>query len=213
MKSFLKVFLFVGILGDTAELKAWDYESLEPLFRDQLSEGGAVSFPLRPDESDELDGRFVTVGQMIKGSREGIWVVINDKEDAEKFVDGVLESKVIEEGENLIVAAQRTKVGGPKGSYRYTLRHELTPMIRADFSFVEGEMRNVIGSWWIFDGPDSDTFLVVYSLFIDPGLFAPQFVVKSGMKKSMPGTLLSMQREVLRRRNLSVQEEKKEGTE
>lgn len=165
----------------------------------RLEKGEAVVLPHRPDESTKIDKRFVTVAKLISGTRAEIWTVINDKEDAENFIDGVLASKVIEEDENSLVVEQETYVGGPKGSYRYKLRHRFTGMERADFTFIEGEIKDVEGAWWIFDWPVEGKFLVLYSLYIDPGVFAPQFIVKSGMKKTMPETFKSIEREVLRR--------------
>ncbi len=138
------------------------------------------------------------------GTRPEIWTVINDKEDAENFLDGVLESRVIEEGDDSLVVEQVTHVGGPKGAYRYKLRHRFTGMERADFTFIDGEIKNVEGTWWIFDWSVEGKHLVVYSLHIDPGAFAPQFIVKSGMKKTIPETFKSIEREVLRRQKLAA---------
>lgn len=177
------------------------YSRLPEEVQKELQEGKAVLLERRPDETAEIDKRFVTMAGLLTGSRSLIWEVIHDKENAEKFLDGVLESKVIEEEGNEILVAQKTHVGGPKGAYRYTLRHKLDPMKRADFSFVEGEIKNVLGSWWIYEAPDPEKMLVVYSLHIDPGVFAPQFVVKRGMKKTIPATLASIQKEVTRRQN------------
>ena len=167
-----------------------------------------VVLPHRPDESATIDKRFVTVAKLMNGTRSEIWTVINDKEDAELFLDGVLESKVIEQDENSLVVEQVTHVGGPKGSYRYKLRHRFTGMERADFTFIDGEIKNVEGTWWIFDWPTEGKNLVVYSLHIDPGAFAPQFIVKSGMKKTIPETFKSIEREVLRRQELVAEAER-----
>ncbi|MEM7600764.1 MAG: SRPBCC family protein [Verrucomicrobiota bacterium] len=194
--------LGILLLSSIDDVFAFDYKSLAQEVKDGLLTGEVVSLEKRPDEDLEVDKRFITLAQILEGTQREIWEVIHDKEDAELFVDGVLESRVIEESENEILVAQKTQVGGPKGAYHYQLRHKLTPFFRSDFKFVTGEMRDVIGSWWILDGPDVDHSLVVYSLHIDPGFFAPQIVVKRGMRKSMPGTLRSMQREVLKRREL-----------
>jgi hypothetical protein len=181
----------------------WDIESLSEEVQATLLEGKPALLSRRPDESGEIDKRFVTMAMLMKGTRAEIWEVIHDKEDAEVFLDGVLESEVIEEGENEMIVKQRTRVGGPKGSYVYTLRHKLTPMEQTDFTYEGGELRDVIGTWWIYEGPDGESgeaHLVVYSLHIDPGIFAPQIVVRRGMKKTIPATLTSIQKEVLRRR-------------
>ena len=189
--------LLVGLMATYGIAEEFPWLGKEQ--RTQLDSGQFVVLGQRPDETDSIDHRFVTVAKTVTGSRQVIWEVINDKENAADFIEGVLESKVIERGENRILVEQLTHVGGPKGSYRYRLLHELTPMSRADFTYAGGELRNVLGSWWIFDGPDSSTFLVVYSLHIDPGFLAPQVVVKSGMRKSMPKTIQAIADEVTRR--------------
>ncbi|HRQ89072.1 MAG TPA: SRPBCC family protein [Bacteroidia bacterium] len=170
----------------------------EPVAK-RLASGECVVLERRPDETGSADHRFVTVARLVKGSRRTIWETIHDKEHAADFLDGVLESTVVERKGNEILVEQRTHVGGPKGDYRYRLRHTLKPMWRADFSYDGGELKDVAGTWWIFDGPSPETCLVVYSLHIDAGLFAPQPIVKAGMRKSMPGTMACIAREVARR--------------
>lgn len=167
---------------------------------ESLRKGGGVVLHRRPDETpDKTDARFVTVAALVPGSRSRIWEVIHDKEHAAEFIDGVLESKVIERRENEILVEQVTRVGGPKGAYRYRLLHRLTPETKAVFTYSGGELKDVIGAWWIFEGPDPGHFLLVYSLHIDAGFFAPQAIVKAGMKKTMPRTIEAVAREVAKR--------------
>ena len=121
----------------------------------KLAAGETLLLSHRPDETGKnADDRFVTTARYFRGSRDRIWEVINDKESAATFIDGVLESKVIEREGNRILVEQRTRVGGPKGDYRYRLEHVLTPMSRAIFTYEGGELKDVEGGWWIFDGPD-----------------------------------------------------------
>lgn len=165
-----------------------------------LRSGFSVVLHRRPDETPEkTDARFVTVAALVPGSRSRIWEVIHDKEHAAEFIDGVLESRVIEREEHEILVEQVTRVGGPKGAYRYRLLHKLTPEKKAVFTYDGGELKDVIGAWWIFDGPDPGHFLVVYSLHIDAGFFAPQALVKAGMRKTMPRTIEAIAREVAKR--------------
>ncbi len=197
-RAFLLVVAAVSV-AFVSLLSAQDFADFDAAKQARFAKGEAVVLALRPGEVASK-GKFVTLARLLEGTREEIWNVINDKEDAENFVDGVLESKVLKREGNRILVEQRTHVGGPKGSYRYRLWHTLTPMTRADFTYDGGEIKDIEGSWWIFEGNDDKHCLVIYSLYIHPGFFAPQTIVKHGMKKSMPGTLASMQKEVLRRR-------------
>ncbi len=191
----------VMLLGLATALAAADSPPvLDEARGKRLAAGECVVLDCRPDETASgRDARFVTVARLVEGSRQTVWETIHDKENAASFLDGVLESKVLERQGNEILVEQRTRVGGPKGAYRYRLRHVLRPMARADFSYAGGELENVEGAWWIFDGPSPDACLVVYSLHIDAGFFAPQAIVKAGMRKSMPRAVEGIAREVARR--------------
>lgn len=190
----------LAVLLSLSALSAEEIPGIDSDRQARLEAGEHVILEKRPDETDKTDHRFVTVAAIVAGPRKIIWEVINDKENAATFLEGVLESKVIEREGNRILVEQLTHVGGPRGSYRYRLWHELTPMTRADFTYAGGELRNVLGTWWIYDGPDEERCIVVYSLHIDPGLLAPQPVVKAGMRKTMPKTIQSIAKEVAKRK-------------
>lgn len=193
--------LFLLLLGWANLLESADpAPTLDEAQRRRLEAGECLVLDRRPDETAaDRDDRFVTVARLVQGRRETIWETIHDKEHAADFLDGVLESRVLERKGNEILVEQRTRVGGPKGDYLYCLRHRLQPMERAVFEYAGGELKNVAGAWWIFDDPHPGACLVVYSLHIDAGLFAPQPIVKAGMRKSMPRAIGGIAREVARR--------------
>lgn len=182
---------------------AFEFSSLSKSDQATLQAGNVLMLERRPGEAAPGDKRFVTVAKLIKGSRKTIWEIVIDKDNTDKFLDGVLESRIVKKSGNEIIVEQRTHVGGPKGSYKYTLKYLLFPEKVAEFTFVKGEIKNAEGAWWIFDGPTPDRKLVVYALHIDPGVFAPQFVVKRGMKKTLPETIIAIDVETQRREKLS----------
>ena len=198
--SILRIFTIALCAGFVGSAMTQDFASLPDSLKAQLNRGEVVLLPKRPDEKSNIDKRFVTMAKLMTGTRSEIWQVVIDKENADEFLEGVLESKVIEKNGNVMTMEQRTKVGGPKGSYLYTLKYQLTPESKAEFSFIKGDIKNVEGAWWIIDAPKPNQKLVVYSLHIDPGVFAPQFVVRKGIKKSIPETIISTEEEVIRRR-------------
>jgi len=193
---WMVVWLAAGVRAGADELPELDAED-----RERLEAGEAVILDRRPDEVDEVDGRFVTVARAIPGTRDEVWEVISDKKNAERFLGNMLESRVLERDGDRLLVEQRTRVGGPKDSYLYRLWYRFEPKRRVDFTHAGGELRDIEGAYWLFEGDGPDTCVVVYSLHIDPGLLAPQIVVKRGMKKTVPGTLASIRAEVLRRRN------------
>jgi len=199
--ALMRWFFCVFLLGAASVNCTDDVPALDESEWQQLAAGECVILDRRPDDAEKPDGRFVTAARHMEGTRETIWEVIHDKERAAEFLEGVLESKLLEKEGNRLLVEQRTHVGGPKGSYVYRLRHELTPMSKATFTYAGGELKDVVGAWWIFDGPSPEICLVVYSLYIDAGFFAPQAIVKAGMKKTMPKTLASIAREVAKRQS------------
>lgn len=189
--------LIIGmVLTGSAEEAAPDFSPSESA---QLAAGQCVILSRRPGESDPVDSRFVSGARLIAARRKTVWETVQDKDHASDFIEGILSSKVIERNGNTILVEQRTRVGGPKGSYLYRLLHILQEMERADFTFVSGEVRDIAGAWMFFDGSAPNTCILVYSLRIDPGLLAPQTIVKAGMRKSIPLTLESIANEAVRR--------------
>ena len=169
-----------------------------------LRSGKAVMMPRRPDESwgGKIDKKFTTFAIFLPDiSVKEAWEVVNDKDGATKFVGGVLKSKILEKGDKWMLIEQETIIGGPKKSYRYVLKYRLSPFERALFTYKEGEVNDVQGGWWFFEEKEKKGMYLIYSLYIDPGLFAPQFIVRSGMKKSLPETLGYMKAEILRRKS------------
>lgn len=167
-----------------------------------LMGGEAVMLECRPGEQvGSVDSRFTTFAMIIEAPRKSVWEVVQDKENAADFLDGVLMSRVVEEGENWMLVEQKTKVGGPKAHYQYSVRHQLYPHQKVEFEMAGGELKAILGGWWFFAGPEKDTTILVYSLHIDPGIYAPQFIVKRGMKSSLPKTLSQVRAEVIRRKD------------
>lgn len=194
----LPIALVLAVLCISSLVKSQEFSAKE---KESLRAGNVTLLKVRPGER-EANSRFVTLAQVIKATRDELWDVLIDKDTAAEFVDGVLESEVLKREPTRFLFEQRTVVGGPKGSYLYKLWYDLTPQEQITFSFAGGDIKNIEGCWWILESSEEGKVIVVYSLFIDPGIFAPQPIVKAGMKKSMPGTIASMQREVLRRREV-----------
>lgn len=191
--------LAVFFVSPGTMMAAESFVSLPKETQAKLLKGEVVPLSRRPGGGS--DRKYVTMAKLFKATRSEIWEVITDKEDTEKFLDGVIESRLVERNDKEIIFEQRTKVGGPKGSYLYTMKYILTPEVKAEFVYVKGEINDIGGGWYILEGPNPDYKLVVYALFIDPGGFAPQAVVRLGMRKTIPSTLTATEGEVKRRRS------------
>ena len=168
-----------------------------------LKAGECVQLPRRPDEAPggSIDEKFTTFVIFLPGvSAKEAWDVVNDKEGAVKFWGGILKSKVIEKGTDWMRVEQETAVGGPKKSYHYVVRHRLFPFSKTLFTFEKGDMNDLQGGWWFIEDKEKSGLYLVYSLYIDPGRFAPQFIVRSGMRKSLPETLGYIKAEIFRRK-------------
>ena len=167
----------------------------------ELSTGEAVLLTHRPDEKeDAIDKRFVNYAILVEAPFAQVWEVVNDKNAAADFMEGVLFSEIKEQEDNEILLEQKTKVGGPKESYHYFVRHFLFRDERyVNFEHAGGELRDILGGWWFYEGKDPGTTVLVYSLHIDAAAFAPQFIVKRGMRKSIPRTMNQMRDESERR--------------
>jgi len=171
----------------------------------ELETGEAVMLSRRPDEKKgKEDKKFVNFGILIEAPFAQVWEGVNDKDGAAQFMDGILFSRVKEHEGNEILVEQKTKVGGPKEHYHYFVRHFLHRNGRyVHFEHAGGELRDIQGGWWFYEGRKPGTTILVYSLHIDAAAFAPQFIVKRGMRKSIPRTVDQMRNESERRFSLA----------
>jgi len=138
-----------------------------------------------------------TAAILIKAAPTKVWAVIDDKEAAADYIDGMLKSEVIgqEGGHDLI--EQTMKIGFKKVTY--VVRHISNAPGGMSFRRESGDLKSMDGYWKFIPVDGGERCLVIYRLSLDPGMGIPKGIVKASLKTTLPNVLRSLKAEVARR--------------
>ena len=126
-----------------------------------------------------------------------VWRVIEDKEGAVHWCEGLREARVTETGENYSLVYQEMKVCFLPGTFKYVIRHtESVPQRRVDFKRESGSFKMLEGYWELYPVAEGTRTLLLYQLAVDPGIPVPARVVKDSLEKSLPEALVSLREQV-----------------
>ncbi|MEO0448644.1 MAG: SRPBCC family protein [Verrucomicrobiota bacterium] len=130
---------------------------------------------------------FVCAAIVISHPIQTVWDLIDDKERAPEFLDGLEVARVVERAEDHVLIYQETRPAtvGIAKRYKYTVKHMTFPLERVDFHRVSGDLRHIEGAWTFDEVSPSETMLL-YELHIDPGKIVPQKLVARSQKEKLP---------------------------
>ncbi len=126
-----------------------------------------------------------------------VWEVIDDKEGAVDWCEGLRVAKVTEAGENYSVVYQELKACFLPGTFKYVIRNtETIPERRVDFKRESGSFKSLEGYWELHPIEEGAQTLVFYQLSIESGLPLPTAFVKDSLEQSLPEALVRLRQQV-----------------
>ncbi len=137
------------------------------------------------DPSDNGGKRRVHAAVLIDTTAAKIWGILMDCEHTPEFVPGLLNCRYVQRGKDSDVLEQKLKRSWllPVATYRFRARYE--QFRRIDFTRISGDMREFVGSWVLEPADDGRRTLVEYSIYLDPGFLAPQWLVRKMLRKDL----------------------------
>jgi len=85
----------------------------------------------------------------------------------------------------------------PQLSYTVESRYEKTEKGgHIEFRRVGGMIRDFRGYWDMASADGGTKTELTYSMYIDPGFFVPQFIVREGVKGELPRTLTALRKRI-----------------
>lgn len=128
---------------------------------------------------------------------ERVWQTMLDCEGAPKFVPGLRECEVLEHQQDADIIKHRVKFSWFIPEVQYVFRARYKKPQRIDFEKISGDLREMEGSWLLISRDGGAGTLVVYSVFLDPGFFIPQWLVSLILQMDLPAVLFSLRQQVL----------------
>jgi ribosome-associated toxin RatA of RatAB toxin-antitoxin module len=134
---------------------------------------------------------------LIDAPAEGIWKVMIDCDQIPIFIPGVEACEVLDSGENWEIIRHDVKWIWffPRVSYVFRARYQ--PNRQILFTRISGDLREMRGSWQLIPAKKSNTTLVRYRVYLDPGFLIPQWLVRNALKSDLPAVLTALRTRVL----------------
>jgi hypothetical protein len=140
------------------------------------------------DSTDDEHGvPGVRVMFLVGATREVIWATLLDYDNFTQLFHGIDRMKVLHE--DVDGASIELWVDAIFKKLHYILdRSYVDPEYRLTWKRTSGDLKDIHGSWDIFDGPDDHSKLLVYKSFVDTGFAPITWAVRLGTKSKAQDT-------------------------
>ncbi len=137
---------------------------------------------------------------LIDAPVKNIWQIMTDCDEIPTFVPGVKSCQVLSAGKNWEIIRHEVKWIWllPKLSYVFRASYQENQQI--DFVRIEGDLREMRGTWRLSPLNTGNQTIVQYRVYLDPGFFVPQWIVRRSLKGDLPAVLIALRTKVLNSR-------------
>ena len=147
----------------------------------------------------EGEARLVTGTILINQSPEAVWrVVVNPYEFRGKISPRMKDFKVlVDKRDRSIMRVNMDVFLIPH--FNYVVESLYKPGEKIEFHRADGEaqsLKDFNGSWEIRSRDNGTKSALTYSMYMDPGFFVPQWLIREGVKGELPRTLSAIKKRV-----------------
>jgi hypothetical protein len=140
--------------------------------------------------------RFVTGTIVINEPPDRVWpIMVNPFEFQGKISPRMKTVEVVVDKKDLSVLKVTLDMSCLIPNFTYVVESRYMGTTRIDFHRTGGVLRDFKGSWEMTEMEGGKTQLT-YSMFVDPGFFVPQWIMREGVKGELPRTLKALRSRV-----------------
>lgn len=170
--------------------------TLVPYSPQEVARMGKGEVVVRVDESKVAQKGRVEAAILIQAPARQIWKVMNDCDGAPEFVPGLRSCKVLQYDDHSEVIEHKVKFTWLLPATTYVFRAEYQEFSRIDFKKVDGELKELEGTWILEPVNRGQETYVIYSVYLDPGFFVPQWLVQHILRGDLPQLLTALRNRV-----------------
>lgn len=150
------------------------------------------------DQRDVGATKFVVAKILINAPPGQVWrIITNPFEFKGKINPRMKEVEVVTDRPELSVLKVTVNLGFLLPPIVYSVESRYENHERIEFKRVGGTIKDFKGNWVIVPADEGRKTQVVYSMFVDPGIPVPQWLVRAGVRDELPRTLTAMRERVL----------------
>jgi ribosome-associated toxin RatA of RatAB toxin-antitoxin module len=149
---------------------------------------------------DRLPGSqkgMIDAAIIINAPAELIWDLMTDCVHAPEFIPGLISCKVLENHGETEIIEHQVKFSWLVPRLTYVFQAGYEKYRRIDFKRISGGLKELEGSWVLEQIGDGRQTIVLYSVYLDPGFFLPQWLIRMFLQRDLPGLLLALRNRVL----------------
>lgn len=186
LRSFLLLSLFLLALSVYCSNVAYGQTALSDNELLRL-EGGEVLL------SSNIEGCKMPLVQgkiLINTRPDKVWsIVVNPAEVAGKIQKHIKKFRFLKDTPHNSVLDCQVEVASFLPRFNYVVESSYEPCKRIEFWRVGGALKDFHG-YWLFEPRDNGSkTLVTYAMYLDPGFFVPQWIIRQGLRRELPETL------------------------
>jgi carbon monoxide dehydrogenase subunit G len=191
MTATLAALLLLTSFGLSAQ--GWPQD---PAIQHRLSSGEVIV--QEPTTDPAAPRGMVHAVVLIHASPEAVWRIVTDCREAGAFVPGLRSCHRVDAApdghwEDI---EQEVRYSWLLPTVRYVFRAEYDRPRRIDFHRVSGDLRAQEGAWRLSEMPNGSGTLVEYEMYLDPGFWVPQILVKRTLRKDLPQALSALKQRI-----------------
>lgn len=150
------------------------------------------------DQKDVGATKYVVAKILIDAPPDEVWPILtNPFEFRRRISPRMKEVEVVTDRQDLSVLNVTVDVGFFLPSITYSVESRYEPEQRIDFKRIGGTLKDFKGQWIVLPSDNGKKTQVIYSMYVDPGIPVPQWIVRAGVREELPKTLTSMRERIM----------------
>jgi hypothetical protein len=168
----------------------------DPAIQQRLSSGEVIV--QEPTIDPAAPRGMVHAAVLIHATPETVWRIVTDCREAGAFVPGLRSCRrvgVAPDGHWEDIE-QEVHYSWLLPTVRYVFRAEYDRPHRIDFHRVSGDLRAEEGAWRLSEMSNGSGTLVEYEMYLDPGFWVPQILVRRTLRTDLPQALSALKHRI-----------------
>jgi ribosome-associated toxin RatA of RatAB toxin-antitoxin module len=141
-------------------------------------------------ENKQDKGPATVIAQIvIPRPPEQIWPVVVNPQDVMSEERKVKSIRILSKNANSLMAEYTVTYHRLLPTFNYTLKLDNKAPNMIQFRRISGSFKDIQGSWKLQPVENGQKTLLTYTLSIDPGFFAPKFMLVQAIKSDLPSMM------------------------
>jgi hypothetical protein len=132
---------------------------------------------------------FVQGKILIHSHPDKIWNIIANPLEATKTQKHIKKYRFLKDTPSNSVLDCQVEVASFLPRFNYVVESNYDPFRRIEFWRVGGALKDFRGYWLLEPRDNGTKTLLTYAMYLDPGFFVPQWIIRQGLRRELPETL------------------------